>query len=107
MPADKPFDTVPRIELRVPGPWASPGEFRDAVDRVDGDYRFSEDGSLEHVRTGRRFELAVSAPDDEIAELFQATGRLDGREVGQVAAHKVKVHVCGPGGSPDAARAAM
>ena len=60
-----------------------------------------------HRATGRRFDVGVSARDDEIHEVFAGAGRMGDEEVEKVASHAVKVHVSRPGGSPEAARAVM
>ena len=107
--ADAPFDpldTVPEIQLRIPGPWASQQQFMDAVTRANTGYEFGE-GGLVDPRSGRRFTIGASDPDDQIAGLFAHTGRLPKQEVKKIAAHRVKVHLHGPGGSVDAAKAMM
>ena len=101
-----PLDTVPEIQLRIPGPWASQQQFVDALARAKTGYELGEEG-LVHPKTGRRFALGISDPDDEIADLFAHTGRLPKQEVKKIARHKVKVHVTGPGGSIEAAKAMM
>src|ERR1051325_1098561 len=98
------LDTVPEIQLRVPGPWESQQQFMDAVTQAKTSYEFGE-GGLVHPKTGRRFMLDTSAPDDEIADLFGYDGRLSKQEVKKIASHKVKVHVSAPGGSIESARA--
>jgi hypothetical protein len=101
-----PLDTVPQIDLRIPGPWATQRDFMDAVERANTGYEFGE-GGLVHSKTGRRFLLGASEHDDEIAELFAGAGRLSAQQVKTIASHKVKVHVSGPGGSVKAAKAVM
>lgn len=100
------LDTAPQIELRVPGPWESPVALNEALHRAETGYETAED-ALVHTKTGRRIECGVSPPDDEIADLFAHDGRLRPDEVDAVAAHTVKIHLSGPGGSPEAARAMM
>src|SRR2546423_6061175 len=77
-----------------------------AVEKAKTGYEFG-DGGLIHAKTGRRFLLSASDPDDEIAELFAGGGRLSMQQVKTIASHKVKVHVSGAGGSVEAARAVM
>ena len=40
---DESEDTLPRVDLRIPGPWESLDEFRDALARADKDYDLTED----------------------------------------------------------------
>ena len=105
-PAGETLDAVPQIQLRVPGPWESQQQFMDAVVRAKTGYEFGE-GGLVHPKTGRRFRLDASDPDDQIADLFARSGRLSKQEVRKIASHKVNVHVTAPGGSLEAARAMM
>jgi hypothetical protein len=100
------LDAIPQIALRIPGPWASQKEFTDAVDRAKTGYALDE-GGLAHPKSGRRFLLGASDPDDEIAALFAHSGRLSKQEVKKIASHQVKVHLTAPGGSIEAAKAAM
>jgi hypothetical protein len=93
-----------QIELRVPGPWGSPGAFADALSNSDTGYRFDE-GYLVRDSDGWRCETAASEHDDEIADLFAYDGRLSKAEVKAVANHVAKVHLVGPGGSTKHARA--
>src|SRR4030095_10619605 len=94
-------DKLPRIELRVPGPWRSPMELEDAQGKA-GTPPLSDDG-LVHVSTGRMFHAGTSPHDDEIHELFEHTGRLSDSQVERIASHTVKIHVSGPGGAAPAA----
>jgi hypothetical protein len=105
-------DTLPRIELRIPGPWGSPGEIVDAVRNADVGYEVrvgerEEDVSLVHLETGARFHIAAAEGDGEIADIFAETGRLSPAEVEAIRAHRVKVFLSGAGGSLEAARAIM
>lgn len=101
-----PLDTVPRIDLRVPGPWTSAQHLYDALTRAKTGYA-PGDGVLVHVDSGRRFELSMSDPDGDIADVFAGGRRISRKEVQMIRAHKVKLHVSTPGGSVDAARAVM
>ena len=101
-----PLDTIPEIQLRIPGPWATQQQFMDAVVRAKTAYEFGENWLVE-PKSGRQFEVSASERDDEIADLFAHTGRLSKQEVKKIAGQQVKVHVCGPGGSIEAARAMM
>jgi hypothetical protein len=103
---DDSLDTVPRIDLRIPGPWTSPRHLVDAIARAKVDYE-PGDGVLTHAKTGARFALVASEPDDQIADVFAGGGRITRREVQVIRSHKVKLHVSTPGGSVDAARAVM
>jgi hypothetical protein len=103
---EKTQDTVPVIYLRVPGPWGAPDELDAALQRAGAGYDFTEDGFI-HTDTGARFHNGVSPHDDEIHELFSRDGRLSPEQIERIASHRVKVHLSGPGGSPDAARAIM
>jgi len=99
-------ESVPEINLRVPGPWRSPGELAERLATEGGGFRV--DGEfIVNDTAGSRFDWGVSPHDDELHELFAGNGRSTEEEVDRVAAHAVKVHVSGPGGSPDAARAIM
>jgi hypothetical protein len=104
-------DSVPEITLRIPGPWASPEEFRKALAKADTGYTIQtglEAGSeafVAHHATGRRFRLAATERDDEIVELFAGSGRMAPKEIKALKNHKVKVFLSGPGGSLEAARA--
>ena len=99
-------DEVPQIDLRVPGPWRAPEELDEALARTGAEYDVDEQGMV-HRATGRRFDVGVSPHDDEIHEVFAGAGRMTDEDVAKVASHAVKVHVSGPGGSPEAARAVM
>src|SRR5215210_3621896 len=99
-------DTPPVIHLRVPGPWGAPEELDAALERAGAGFDFTEDGFV-HTETGTRFHNGVSPHDDEIHEIFAQDGRLSPEQIEQVASHRVKVHLSGPGGSPEAARAIM
>lgn len=101
-----PLDTVPRIDLRIPGPWTSPQHLYDALAREKTGYE-PGDAILTHRETGRRFELSVSEPDGQIADVFGGGPRISRKEVRMIRAHKVKLHVSTPGGSVEAARAVM
>ena len=100
------LDTVPQIDLRVPGPWRAPEELDEALARSESEYDVDEQGMV-HRPTGRRFDVGVLPRDDEIHEVFAGAGRITDEDVAKVASHAVKVHVSGPGGSPEAARAVM
>jgi hypothetical protein len=101
------LDTVPQIDLRIPGPWKSPEELVESLRKAKTGYGVTAEGEFFHEKSGRKFLFSASAPDDEIASLFAHTGRLSDGEVKALAAHKVKVHVSGPGGSAEAAKAVM
>jgi len=93
------------IELRVPGPWISPQQLRDAlVERKTG-YELTADGSLRSP-DGDLIEIGTSDHDDEIAQIFRGGhhGRMTEEELVLLGTHAVKVHVVGPGGSVDPAR---
>lgn len=100
MPTD-PLDTLPRVDLRIPGPWETQDAFRQAVARKAKGYAF-EGEHLVHPATGRRFSWGASEHDDELADLFAANGRTAKGDVKRVASHAVKIHLSGPGGSVDA-----
>src|SRR5881394_228672 len=104
--ANQPEDTLPQIELRVPGPWGSPIEFEDALQQCGAPFRI-EEGALVETESGRSFEVGTSPPDDEIAQIFAQDRRISKAEVDAIASHQVKIHVLGPGGSIPAARAIM
>src|SRR4051812_50084507 len=97
------MDIVPRIALRVTGPWTPPLELGEALAGTSADYQL-RDHALVHGATGRRFACDATAHDDDIAELFADSGRLSPDETDAIAAHQVKVHLSGPGGSPEAAK---
>lgn len=101
-----PDDELPLIQLRVPGPWRSPVELREALERAGDEYEVVDNGLL-HRASGRTFHAGTSPHDDEIHELFAHDGRLGDEEIETIASHVVKIHVSGPGGSPDAARDVM
>jgi hypothetical protein len=94
------------IELRMPSPWETPDDFAQALNSSNSAYKFHE-GWLIHRTSGWRCECLGSAHDDEIAELFEHDGRLGFRELKEIDAHKTKVHLAGPGGSVETARAMM
>jgi hypothetical protein len=100
------MDVAPTIALRVTGPWTAPEEFGTALKKAAGGYELREKGLL-HVASGRKFNCDATVHDDDIAELFADSGRLSDAEIDEIAAHKVKVHLSAPGGSPEAARAIM
>lgn len=102
-------DTVPRIVLRIPGPWTSPQQLQAALAKAGGGYTapFVEEGEepyLLHQPTGQRFSLSVAERDDEIVELFADSGRASAAEIKALQGHQVKVFISGPGGSHEAAR---
>jgi hypothetical protein len=99
-------DTLPRVDFRIPGPWRSPEELREAVARKAPEYNFDGESFL-HVPTGRRFTWGVTPHDDQIAGVFAGGGRISRRDVERIAAHAVKIHLSGPGGSVDAVHALM
>src|SRR3982751_1560541 len=94
---------APLIDLRIPGPWGAPEELEAALKRTGSAYEVSEPG-FSPPDSGRRFDWGVSPHDDEIHEIFAHDGRLPKKEVEKIASHQVKIHLSGPGGSPDAAR---
>ena len=105
-------DRVPAITLRVPGCWASPRDLDERLRAAGTGYALSltdqADGpALVHTATGRRFEFDVAGPDGEIADVFAGGGGLTEAELAAIADHDVKVFITGPGGSVEAARAAM
>ena len=105
-------DSLPEITLRVPGKWASPRELADRLVSAGTGYALSisdrpDDFALVHTATEQRFPMGVVGPDDQIADLFDAGGRLSDDELAAMRDHDVKVFVSGPGGSVDAARAVL
>ena len=101
------LDKLPQIDLRIPGPWRAPEELDAALAEAGGEYEVTADHHLLHRATGRRLKLGVTPHDDQIHEIFDGSGRVSEQDVERIASHAVKVHVSGPGGSPDAARAIM
>ena len=99
-------DMLPVIDLRVPGPWRSPEELVERLALEGAGFRVEGDHFVD-AKAGTRFEFGVTPHDDEIHELFAHDGRLSEEEIARVASYAVKVHVSGPGGSPEAARAVM
>ena len=98
-----PLDSPPLIALRLPGPWDSMHALSEALQACDAAYRV--DGTeLVHRLLGCRVSWAVSEHDVGITERFAGTGSLSHEEVQRVASHRVKVHLCGPGGSIETAR---
>jgi hypothetical protein len=104
-------DALPRITLRIPGPWESPVELHEALKNAQTGYelykRSDDDGGLLHIESGMTFELTAIGPDDQIADVFADGGRMSDAEIAAVASHRNKVFVSGPGGSVEAARAIM
>jgi hypothetical protein len=100
------MDTVPTLELRIPGPWTQPADLYAALKNHSTSYELGENG-LVHVTTGRSFRCGASPPDADIAGIFAGSGRLSRKEIDAIAAHKVKVHLSAPGGSVEAAREMM
>ena len=100
------LDTVPRIDLRIPGPWTSRKHLHECLTRAKTGYD-TGDAILTHLKSGKTFALEVSEPDGQIADVFAGGGRITRKEVQMIRAHKVKVHVSTPGGSVEAARAVM
>ncbi len=105
-PASQSQDTVPILDLRIPGPWTSPAELYEALKKHPAGYALGEKG-LVHSATGQHFSCSATPHDDDIAEIFAGSGRLTQKEVDAIAAHKVKVHLSAPGGSVEAAKAMM
>jgi hypothetical protein len=100
------LDELPRVDLRIPGPWESLDEFRDALTRADKNYHLSEE-ALVHTPTGRRFHFGVTEHDDQIAEVFAGGGRITPEQVEEIDAHAVKIHLSAPGGSVEAVHELM
>ncbi len=101
-----PLDAPPQIELRIPGPWGSAEELDRALRDANAAYQLGGE-ELAHRTSGHRIGWTVSEHDDEIAEVFAGGGSLSREEIERVASHRVKVHVYGPGGSPEMARAML
>jgi hypothetical protein len=113
-------DSVPRITLRIPGPWKSLEQLQLALVKANASYLIPESEvhtapaapftnsageiSLLHQPSGRRFALSVMERDNEITELFAGTGRMKSHELRALEKHQVKIFVTGPGGSHEAAR---
>jgi hypothetical protein len=102
-------DNLPEITLRIPGPWESLEQLRDALAKANAGYLISapEPGAemcLIQQPSGQRFRLATAESDDRIVELFAGSGRMKREELDALGKHKVKLFVSGPGGSLDAAR---
>lgn len=94
------------IELRVPGPWASPQQLDERLVKSKTGWRL-DSGYLVHEKSGAKVESGVTEHDDELAPLFRGcynAHAMTEEELVALGAHNVKVHVWGPGGSPDAAR---
>jgi hypothetical protein len=103
-------DSVPRITLRIPGPWESSEQLQRALADAETGYVIPPAVSesevyMVHQSSGRRFEFSVADRDDEIVELFADTGRMRPKELDALESHQVKIFVSGPGGSHEAARA--
>lgn len=108
-PAASQQDTVPRITLRIPGPWESPEQLRAALAKTgDGfivpEAHTEQEVCVLHEPSGQRFALSAVERDEQIIELFADSGRMSPAEVRALRGHKVKVFVSGPGGSREAAR---
>jgi hypothetical protein len=118
-------DRVPRITLRIPGPWKSLEQLRIALAKADAGYiipKSEPDAEsapkpthestpaspgeiyLVHQHSGQKFALSIMQRDDEIIELFADSGRMKSHELRALENHQVKVFVTGPGGSHEAAR---
>ena len=104
--ADSTTDTTPRIQLRIPGPWRSPDELAEALRRTGAAYELNETTFVEMAGAGS-FDWGVTPPDGEIAGIFEDTGRLSRDEITALRRHQCKIHLEGPGGSAEAARAMM
>jgi hypothetical protein len=102
-PSSDSLDTVPRIQIRVPGPWTEPAELHAALTSHSTGYDLTENGLVD-LATGRHFRCSATPPDTDIAGIFAGSGRLSPREIDAIAAHNVKVHLSAPGGSVEAAR---
>jgi hypothetical protein len=102
------LDALPRVDLRIPGPWQSHEAFLNAVARKAPAYSF-EGERLIHTPTGRRFQWSATPHDDDLAGVFAGGGggRISKKDVQRIAAHVAKVHVSGPGGSVEAMRELM
>jgi hypothetical protein len=101
-----PLDSPPLIDLRIPGPWGSVRELDQALRDAEAPYRV-DGAELAHCVSRHRAAWTVSDHDDEICEVFAGGGSLSREEIERVASHRVKIHVYGPGGSPETARAIM
>lgn len=108
-PTQSQQDRVPEITLRIPGPWESPEQLRDALVKAGTGYMMPEiepGGApcLMHQPSGQRFQLSAVERDDTLVVLFADSGRMTGPELEAVGNHAVKIFVSGPGGSHEAAR---
>jgi len=103
-------DSVPRITLRIPGPWESSEQLQRALADANTGYLIpapvsDDEVYVVHPSSGRRFGFSVTDRDDEIVELFAGSGRMRPKDLNALKKHEVKVFVSGPGGSHEAARA--
>lgn len=102
-------DSVPQITLRIPGPWESPQQLREALAETSDGFTLpavgaGEESYLLHEKSGQRFALWAVERDDEIIQIFADSGRMSKTDIRALRGHQVKVFVTGPGGSHDAAR---
>ncbi len=97
---------IPEIQLRIPGPWTTHDAFADALRHKSTGYAMDDQG-LFHIASGLRIQMSVTEHDDQIAGIFEDTGRLSKREIKAIQQHNVKVHITGPGGSVANARTMM
>jgi hypothetical protein len=102
-------DSLPRIILRIPGPWTSIEQLQAAMTKAGDEFVVPAVGTDEelcllHQPSGQRFALSAMERDDEIVDLFADSGRASPAEIRALRDHQVKVFVSGPGGSFDAAR---
>jgi hypothetical protein len=90
--------------LRIPGAWSHPSEM---LERMPAGFRVLEDSLL--LPGGVEIELVAIPPDEQFAEIFQASCRRPAtdEELAIVSRYTVNIALSGPGGSLDAARAMM
>src|SRR5580693_3820709 len=102
-------DSIPLIQLRVPGPWESPEELAEGLERSRTGWRMDPDGGLVHDATRRRVSGGNSPHDDDLAGIFRSGhgGRMNNKELDRIKSHATKIHVTAPGGSTEAARVAV
>lgn len=102
------FLTTPEIVVSVPGAWATREEVVAAIAEQSGGFQLS-DNRLTDATTGESFRLEVSRYNPEVRRVFAIAGHqsLTYNDLEALDQHRQMLYLIAPGGSKEAARAAM
>jgi hypothetical protein len=97
-------DVQVEIAFRIPGKWSGPQEL---IERLPEGHRFTAQALI--LPDGTEIGFSAMDADDQFAEIFKSSCRRPPtfEEWAAVRKYSANVILCGPGGSPDAARTMM